>query len=177
MKGSKTPTIIAVTALVVSVLAATPLGHAAGRLVLAKSSVGTPQLKKSAVTSVKVKNGSLLAADFKAGQLPSGPQGPKGDPGPQGPKGDAGAPGATRVVQRIADGPIVGAGGWSRAGASFQSGETLVGGGAKALFTWPADATLVMSAPISATMWWAEFRNDGTGSTMFARAYALCATP
>ena len=174
MKGSKTPTIIAVTALVVSVLAATPLGHAAGRLVLAKGSVGTAQLKNNAVTSVKVKNGSLLAADFKAGQVPSGP---KGDPGPQGPRGDVGAPGATRVVQRIADGPIVGAGGWSRAGASCQSGETLVGGGAKAFFTWPADATLVMSAPISATMWWAEFRNDGTGSTMYARAYALCASP
>ena len=174
MKGSKTSTILAVTALVVSVLAATPLGHAAGRLVLAKSSVGTAQLKKNAVTSVKVKNGSLLAADFKAGQLPSGP---KGDPGPQGPKGDTGAPGATRVVQRSADGPIVGAGGWSRAGASCQPGETLVGGGARAFFTWPADATLVMSAPISATMWWAEFRNDGTGSTMYARAYALCASP
>lgn len=90
MKSSKTPTIIAITALVVSVLAATPLGHAAGRLVLAKSSVGTKQLKKNAVTSIKVRNGSLLAADFKAGQLPSGPQGPKGDPGPQGPKGDTG---------------------------------------------------------------------------------------
>lgn len=174
MKSTKTPTIIAVAALLVSVLAATPLGHAAGRLVLAKSSVGTKQLKRNAVTSVKVKDGSLLAADFKAGQIPPGP---KGDPGPQGPKGDAGASGATRVVQRSADGPIVGAGGWSRAGASCQPGETLVGGGARAFFTWPADATLVMSAPISATMWWVEFRNDGTGSTMYARAYAVCATP
>jgi hypothetical protein len=90
MKSTKTPTIIAVTALVVSVLAATPLGHAAAQLVLAKNSVGTKQLKKNAVTGAKVKNGSLLAADFKAGQLPSGPQGPKGDPGSQGPKGDAG---------------------------------------------------------------------------------------
>lgn len=89
MKGSKTQTIIAVTALVVSLLAATPLGHAAGRLVLAKSSVGTAQLKKNAVTSVKVKNGSLLAGDFKAGQLPSGPPGPKGDPGAQGAPGSA----------------------------------------------------------------------------------------
>lgn len=88
MKSSKTPTIIAVTALAVSVLAATPLGHAASRLVLAKNSVGTAQLKKNAVTGAKVKNGSLLAADFKAGQLPSGPQGPAG---PQGQKGDAGS--------------------------------------------------------------------------------------
>jgi hypothetical protein len=90
MKGSKTPTIIAVAALVVAVMAATPLGHAAGQLVLAKNSVGTKQLKKNAVNSAKVKNGSLLKADFKAGQLPSGPQGPKGDQGLQGVKGDAG---------------------------------------------------------------------------------------
>jgi hypothetical protein len=74
MKSSKTPTIIAVTALVVSVLAATPLGHAAGRLVLAKSSVGTKQLQKNAVTSPKVKNGSLLAADFKAVSSPPAPR-------------------------------------------------------------------------------------------------------
>jgi hypothetical protein len=81
------------------------------------------------VTSVKVKNGSLLAADFKAGQLPSGPQGPKGEPGAQGPKGDTGAPGATKVVRRSAAGPPVGAGGYSNGNASCQPGETVVGGG------------------------------------------------
>jgi hypothetical protein len=95
MKGSKTPTVIAVTALVVAALAATPIGQAAGRFVLAKNSVGTPQLKKNAVTSVKVKNGSLLAADFKLGQLPAGPQ------GPQGPKGDAGAPGTAVAYAHV----------------------------------------------------------------------------
>jgi len=90
MKSSKTPTAIAVTALVVAALAATPIGHAAGRIVLGKNTVGTAQLKKSAVTSVKVKDGSLKAADFGAGQLPAGPQGPKGDPGATGPRGDTG---------------------------------------------------------------------------------------
>jgi len=59
-----------------------------------KSSVGTPQLKRNAVTAAKIApnavraghvlDGSLLVADFKAGQIP---QGPKGD------KGDTGAPG------------------------------------------------------------------------------------
>ena len=44
---------------------------------LPKNSVGTKQLKKNAVVSAKVKNRSLLAVDFKAGQLP---RGPKGDP-------------------------------------------------------------------------------------------------
>jgi hypothetical protein len=39
-------------------------------LALPLNSVGTPQLKASAVTSPKVKNHSLLAVDFKPGQLP-----------------------------------------------------------------------------------------------------------
>jgi hypothetical protein len=59
-----------------------------------KNSVGTKQLKRNAVRTGKVMNGSLLAADFRAGQLPSGPQGPKGVPGP---RGEAGA---TVVVTR-----------------------------------------------------------------------------
>jgi len=68
---------------------------------LAKNSVGTAQLKSSAVTSPKVKNGSLLRADFKAGQVPAGlrgltgPEGPAGQAGPAGPAGSAGATGAT----------------------------------------------------------------------------------
>ena len=61
--------------------------------VLPKNSVGNAQLKKGAVTGAKVKDGSLVAADFTAGQLPAGPQGPKGDPGARGDKGDPGAQG------------------------------------------------------------------------------------
>ena len=63
-------------------------GYAA--IVLPANSVGTKQLKKSAVTSVKVKDGSLLNADFKAGQIPAGPVGPAGPAGPGGPAGPAG---------------------------------------------------------------------------------------
>jgi hypothetical protein len=55
-------------------------------------SVGTPQLKSNAVTSPKVLNRSLLAVDFKQGQLPRGPRGLRGFPGPE---GTPGAPGAT----------------------------------------------------------------------------------
>jgi hypothetical protein len=39
-------------------------------LALPVNSVGTPQLKPNAVISSKVKNHTLLAADFKPGQLP-----------------------------------------------------------------------------------------------------------
>jgi hypothetical protein len=101
---TKLNTIIAVTALAVAVLGATPIGHAAAKFVLPTNSVGAGQLKnnavsgkkiaKNAITGAKVKNGTLTAAKFKAGQLPAGPQGPKGDAGAQGPKGDKGDPGA-----------------------------------------------------------------------------------
>ena len=87
MLKSKTSTILAATALVVAVFGSTPLGHAAVSIVLPKGSVGTYQLKRGAVTSLKVKNYSLVAADFKAGQLPTGPQGPKGDTGAPGVSG------------------------------------------------------------------------------------------
>ena len=63
-------------------------GYAA--LKLPKNSVGSKQIKPGAVSSSKVKNGSLLPADFKAGTLPAGAQGPKGDPGSPGTKGDTG---------------------------------------------------------------------------------------
>jgi hypothetical protein len=99
---TKIPTIVAVTALVVAVLGSTSYGHAAARMVLPSNSVGASQLKKNAVrandiaknavTGPKVKDGTLVAADFKAGELPA-TQGPKGDRGPQGERGATGAPG------------------------------------------------------------------------------------
>jgi hypothetical protein len=74
--------VIAIVALIVA-LGGT--GYAA--IKLPANSVGTAQLKKDAVTSIKVKNGSLLAGDFKAGQIPAGPEGPAGGAGPAGPAG------------------------------------------------------------------------------------------
>ena len=75
-----------------------------GRTIKA-GTVRTAQLAKNAVTSPKVKNGSLRAVDFKAGQLPAGAPGPAGAegqrdpldpkdprslPGPAGPVGPVG---------------------------------------------------------------------------------------
>jgi hypothetical protein len=103
--------VLSATALVVAVFGSTPLGHAAGNLILARNSVGTaqitknavttPKIRKDAVTGVKVRDGTLLAADFKPGQLPAGPAGPhglkgdKGEQGPAGPQGATGPKGAT----------------------------------------------------------------------------------
>lgn len=49
---------------------------------LPRNSVGTIQLKQNAVTGAKVRNGSLLRADFKRGQIPAGPRGVQGPAGP-----------------------------------------------------------------------------------------------
>lgn len=57
---------------------------------LPRNSVGTPQLKRNAVTGAKVKDGSLSARDFATGTLvtgATGPAGPKGDTGATGPAG------------------------------------------------------------------------------------------
>src|ERR671933_2158737 len=60
---------------------------------LPRNSVGTAQLRNNAVTSSKVRNRSLLARDFKRGQLPRGPIGPAGQPGPPGSPGTRGPTG------------------------------------------------------------------------------------
>ena len=58
------------------------------------NSVGTKQLKANSVTSQKVKNRSLLAVDFKRGQIPAGPVGPTGAAGQNGAPGAPGRDGA-----------------------------------------------------------------------------------
>lgn len=60
---------------------------------LGRNTVGTKQLKNDAVVSKKVEDGSLLSADFAAGQLPAGPQGPAGARGLQGLQGVQGVQG------------------------------------------------------------------------------------
>lgn len=100
-----------VVAFVALLVAMGGTGYAA--IVLPANSVGAKQLKKgavkgkkiakNAVNSRKVKNRSLLAVDFKSGQLPAGPQGPQGPQGQQGPQGERGP---SNAFQAAAAGPI-----------------------------------------------------------------------
>jgi hypothetical protein len=80
--------VVACTALL---FALTGAGYAAG--MLGPNTVGTKQLKNNAVVSTKIKNRSLLAVDFKTGQLPRGAKGDKGDPGAPGAPGAPGSQG------------------------------------------------------------------------------------
>jgi len=86
------------TALVVALLGSTPLGHAlasqvprnsVGPLQIKRNAVGPQKIAPNAVRAGHVLDGSLLAADFKPGQIPQGPKGDKGD------KGDKGSPGVS----------------------------------------------------------------------------------
>jgi len=139
---------------------------------LPKNSVGTAQLKKNAVTSPKVKNRSLLAADFKSGQLPAGPRGPQGAQGAQGAPGAPGAAGATNVTVRL--GPEVA----GLSTASCNPGERATGGGGIA--TGP-DGALWDSSPTQATgtptSWDAQAIDVTTSTPDTVQAYVVCAAP
>lgn len=81
----------------------------AASVALAPNSVGTAQLKRNAVTSIKVKNGTLVRADFKKKQIPAGKRGPAGPAGPAGAAGPAGEPGPagpSDAFARFLNGPI-----------------------------------------------------------------------
>jgi hypothetical protein len=65
-----------------------------GTSAYAVNSIGSNDIRdgqvKNAVTSSKVRDGSLLGKDFKTGALPRGPKGDRGDPGAPGAHGAPG---------------------------------------------------------------------------------------
>ncbi len=163
-------------------------GVAVAATQLPKNSVGTKQLKKNAVVSAKVKDGSLLKNDFKAGQLPAGAQGPKGDPGAQ---GAPGSPGATNVIARRTVEPAIGTGTQATTTADCETGEHLVGGGAGFVVAgtnaYDFPATLHGSVPTGAdgkpvqdgavADGWRASATNQTGSTRDFIVVVLCAKP
>ena len=104
-----TPSPAFIVALVALIVALGGTSYAALRLPV--GSVGTAQLRAGAVTGKKVRAHSLVASDFKSGQLPRGvrgsrgPQGPAGLPGPRGQSAlDPIAPGRTVTGHFVYDG-------------------------------------------------------------------------
>lgn len=190
MFGSKVSIVISFSALVVAVFGSTPIGRAAAEMVVPKSSVGTKQLKKAAVTSLKVKDGSLLAADFKAGQLPAGPQGPKGDTGPlgpkgvqgsqgpqgaQGPAGPAGPPGPAGIsgYQQVSSVGTVYAGDTAEKTVLCPAGKKPLGGG---VWTDEPYVKTVFSFPNTAlTGWTAQVENSGQAAKQYS-VHVICAS-
>jgi hypothetical protein len=150
-------------------------GYAAFKL--PKASVGTVHLKQNAVTSAKVKNGTLLSADFATGQIPPGPPGPAGPAGRSGDKGAAGPQGPPGVsgLQRVE--------GTTTSNASDKSlyvpcpaGKRVLGGGV-IVPTFPG-LSVKKSYPAAAlTGWAANVDQDGPYTYSWAlTVYAICAT-
>jgi hypothetical protein len=69
------------------------VGSLALFVVLGSGAYAAVTLPKNSVTSMQVKNGSLLAKDLKKGQLKTGARGPAGARGAQGDRGPAGPTG------------------------------------------------------------------------------------
>ena len=154
---------ISITALLVAVFGSTPIGEAAWTQVVPRNSVGTPQLKRNAVKpnklapnavrSAHVLNGSLLAADFKAGQLPAGP---KGD------KGDRGEPGPTQGVTQVDTFPVPPTltSQWSTSLASHVVSTVTTTRAGRLLLLKDLHASAGCTAPSTTVWWWLTL--DGT---------------
>ncbi len=181
-------------------------GGAYAAVNLPKNSVGSKQIKPNAIDSSKVKDRSLLSKDFKAGQLPAGPQGLQGAPGPQGPqgapgaKGDAGPQGpqglqglpgingdngATHVYLRSVH-VATSSGVWDHATVYCLPGERATGGGwsvepdEQVQNTYHVDYPL---APVSGGRqgapngWYAEWYNGNALWVLGFNVYVICAAP
>ena len=129
---------------------------------LPANSVGTKQLRKNAVTAPKVKDRSLVARDFKRGQLPRGARGPAG------PQGAAGAPGATNATVRSAAAS-------GTATASCIGAERAVGGGGDAPLGF-VDGSFPAPQAGTPTGWVAR-ATDADGAPVNVTAYVICAAP
>ena len=157
-----------------------------------KRAVRAKHINKNSVSSSKVANGSLLAADFAVGQLPQGAKGDKGD------KGDKGATGtfdptSTVIIARRTDfalpaGPSAGNPGAEVDGfETCEAGEQIIGGSVNT--SSPAGATTLISRPSTDTVGnggipldnaftaWKGTARTETNVAATMRVFAICASP
>lgn len=177
-----------VVAMLALFIALSGTGYAAFKL--PKNSVGSLQIKANAVTSVKVKDGSLKAQDFGAGQLPAGPQGIAGAAGPAGPAGVLGSAVVYRTDYPLPDGGSVTNADQGVVQCGNPATEIAIGGGANIVAVTAADVPITGSGPRKGTLaapavvedgepftiWRATAVNPagGTGATTL-RVYVICA--
>jgi hypothetical protein len=160
---------------------------------LAKNSVGTKQLKNGAVTGAKVKPGSLLAKNFKAGQIPAGSRGAEGPAGPRGDSGPPGPAGTTQVIVRHGPERELLTGERASSYANCDLGEAVTGGGYKVEGAPSAAYAVEQDRPSNRikqgfTIYpvpdegtepsgWIVTIENLTGSTMTFNGYVMCAAP
>jgi hypothetical protein len=151
--------------------------------VLPKNSVGTAQLKKDAVVSSKIKDASLKAVDFAAGQLPKGATGPTGATGAAGPKGevgpkgDSGANAALSGIVRTVVGSAIGPNTLSNVVAPCLADEIAIAGGGWTTGAPSVEPVLRTSAPSGGNppvSWTAVMSTYGSSGTATLTAFVVC---
>jgi hypothetical protein len=147
-----------------------------------KNSVGNQQLKANAVTTKKVKNGTLLAADFRRRQLPRGATGTRGaagatgPQGPQGPQGQPGTPGISNYHVVINNEITAPAGTQTSNSADCPADTTVISGGVAMAQGNSTNVNVNSSYPIvNDDKWEAIVNNNSTTPTLFD-IIAICAT-
>jgi hypothetical protein len=161
---------LSASALVVALLGSTPLGHAIASQV-PRNSVGPLQLKRNAVTARKlspnavrtahVLDGTLLAADFKAGQIPAGP------------KGDAGPPGVSERQIVLSQGDLNSNPAKNRQ-AFCPEGKTAIGGGGN-ITPFGVSVAISRSVPLSNSWDVAAIETTATNTNWRITTYVVCA--
>lgn len=138
--------------------------NSVGSAQIKSSAVKNSELASSSVTSAKVKDGALLAKDFAVGQLPAGPKGATGATGVTGPAGPTGPTGAIGpagpagllggvIVRRVditlpAGDNSTDPGAPTSGFATCAVGETIVGGSANiGNVPDPPDSEVIVSRP------------------------------
>lgn len=162
---------------------------------LPRNSVGPPQIKKGAVTSAKVKDGTLQRADFASGVLGvsvqgtpgvPGPQGAAGAPGQKGDTGATGAPGATNVVVRTQSFGSTPANVFTVFRVMCQNDERAVGGGAgfagnggneELQQSYPVETDLSATEEGDTPAGWFSIIRNNNVSAFVSTGYAICVRP
>lgn len=176
---SRLPLVLSITAVVIAVFGSTPLGHAVVSA-LPKNSVGPAQLKNgavvnaklgaNAVTTNKVKNGTLLGEDFAPGQIPAGAVGATG---PAGPSGSPGVSGVVRVEKQTALDATLS----KQAFPTCPAGKRVIGGGV-AVSSTDGIPHAQSDYPSADRTYWVGTATAPAGyaKTWLFKAVAICAT-
>ena len=159
-----------VVACVALFVALTGTSIAAVGIVIPRNSVGTPQLKKGSVTSVKVKDGALFLQDFAAAERLKlqGPKGDKGDPGAQGGPGLAG-------IEIVDVATANDSSATKQVFAECPANKRVIAGGANLNTTGAGTPALQASLPLNNG--WRAFGSEPVpyAGNWHVRAYAICA--
>jgi hypothetical protein len=159
--------IVGIAGAVVMVAALSSTGTA-----VAGGLITTKQIKDSAITTDKVKNGTLTLKDFKASERRKlvGPQGPAGLTGLTGPAGAS-----ANATHAIVQGPTVtvAAGAIGYADAYCAPGKKVTGGGFFASIAVPASSG--PAAPSPTTGWRTVINNSDNPIAIEVYAFAICA--